>query len=248
MIKQEIAPPPVSQPFHRVVVDEVECLSPHVRRIAFEGPSLAGMRVDLPAQWLQLALPEELGGPLMDRAYTIRGFYRGWRVLVIDVVLHSEAGPVSRWAQSAKVGDIAYLGLPRGGYRVDPLADWRLLAGDETALPAIASILEALPEDGIQTCVVLEVPTVDDIQALGYPDGTEIHWLARNRGPVRDSEQLRETVASLHLPAGSGQVFVAGETETIRGIHQELLHRVPSACIDAKGYWLRGRAGHRERL
>lgn len=238
MIELEEAAMAVSPMPHRVVVDEVLQLGPHLRRIVFEGETLASLAVSLPAQWLKVGVPDVSGSGLVQRAYTIRGAYRGWGVVVVDFVLHADAGPVAAWARRAVVGDVAYLGGADGGYQLDPAADWYLLAGDETALPAIASILEFLPEDGRPTCVVIEVPTVDDIQALGYPDGTEVHWLARDREPAPEG-RLRETLAGLCLPVGTGQIFLAGEMTLVSAIRQDLAGAVLSARVDAAAYWTR---------
>lgn len=243
MIEFETAERGDARRLHRVVVDEVQSLGPQVRRIVFEGDSLGEMESGLPAQWLKVAIPDASGQALIHRPYAIRGFYRGWRVVVIDFVLHAGSGPVSAWARSANVGDVVHLGHPRGGYQLDPQARWQLLAGDETALPAIASILEALPEDGVPTWGMIEIPSVEDIQTLGYPEGTDIHWLVRDRDQAAVGELLRDAVSSLHLPEGPGQVFLAGEAGLVADLQQALALRSPAALIEARGYWRHGEAG-----
>ncbi len=133
---------PSRPPTHRVIVTGVELLTPHMRRITLEGEELASLSVPLPAQWLKVVLPGQGDSAGANRAYTIRRFYPGWCAMDVDFVLHGDTGPASAWAERARVGDVVHLGSPRGGYRADPGARWRLLAGDETAIPAIASILD----------------------------------------------------------------------------------------------------------
>lgn len=126
------------------------------------------------------------------RTYTVRdvvGSGTDTR-LVIDIVLHDDhgdgqAGPGSLWAAHASVGDRVVVlapraGRPYGGIEFSPGAAGRLLlAGDETAVPAIAGILRDLPSDATGSAL-LEVPLSDDVQELTAPDGVEVVWLPRD--------------------------------------------------------------------
>lgn len=111
--------------------------------------------------------------------------------LVVDFVLHlaeGATGPGSAWAAQAKVGDRLVLlgprrGVPFGGIEFDPGAARNLfLAGDETAVPAVASILADLPGSSVGTAM-LEVPTAADVQELSCPEGIEVVWLPREGAP-----------------------------------------------------------------
>jgi NADPH-dependent ferric siderophore reductase len=123
------------------------------------------------------------------RTYTIRDV-RGsgpQTTLVVDMVLHLEGdlvGPGSTWASQAAVGDRIVLmaprqGFPYGGIEFTPFpgADL-LLVGDETAVPAICTVLEQLPADATGTAF-LEVPVAGDVQPVDGPVGVEVVWLAR---------------------------------------------------------------------
>ncbi|MSZ77617.1 MAG: siderophore-interacting protein [Actinobacteria bacterium] len=126
------------------------------------------------------------------RTYTVREV-RGTgddTRLVVDFVLHGveghgEAGPGSTWAARARVGDRVVLMGPRKGVEyggiefVPGTARRLLLVGDETAVPAVASVLADLSPQA-QGAVFLEVPTADDVQALAHPDGVEVTWLPRD--------------------------------------------------------------------
>lgn len=157
------------------------------------------------AAWL--ALPEVERGHV--RTYTarlVRGEGEG-RELVIDFVLHGTdgtvasddhvgtghgaAGPAAAWAAAAQPGDEIGVLAPRrgleahyGGIEFAPGdADHHLvLVADETALPALASILEALPDDA-EGCAVIEVPAAADFLDVGGPAGVERHWIARGNRP-----------------------------------------------------------------
>ena len=103
---------------------------------------VAGVELDL------TLLDEERLAPKADRASTLDDDAppRGDRVpeLEVDFVLHGD-GPASSWAAQAQPGQALIMAGPGPNYLIDPGADWFLLAGDDAALPAIETILDALP-------------------------------------------------------------------------------------------------------
>lgn len=141
----------------------------------------------------------------LDRPVEERGHMRTYTVrevvgtgadtrMVIDIVLHDDhgdgqAGPGSTWAARAAVGDRLVTlaprrGRPYGGIEFAPGAASRvLLAGDETAVPAIAGILRDLPLDSTGWALI-EVPESADTQSLVAPEGVEVVWLPRNGAPL----------------------------------------------------------------
>jgi len=140
------------------------------------------------------------------RTYTVRelrGSGRDTR-LVFDVVLHEGAsGPGADWATNAQVGDRAVVLLPRRGHPFGGIefvpgdATRLLLVGDETAVPAVCSILETLPDDA-RGLAVLEVPVAADAQPVRHPAGVEVRWLARDDRP---RGELAQEVVYAHLGA-----------------------------------------------
>ncbi|MCU1536670.1 MAG: siderophore-interacting protein [Humibacillus sp.] len=145
------------------------------------------------AGWL--ALPEDERGHV--RTYTARSVVGEGeeRCLVVDLVLHVAAeggrlGPAATWAASARVGDEIGVLAPRrgrehdvGGIEFAPgTAGHLVLVADETALPALASILESLPSDA-RGVAVIEVPHDGDVLRLAGPSGVERHWIARGSEP-----------------------------------------------------------------
>ncbi|AYF96982.1 siderophore-interacting protein [Protaetiibacter intestinalis] len=195
------------------------------------------------------ALPAEQRPPF--RTYTIRGFEG--EGLLVDFALHGPDGPAARWAIDAALGDeLLVLGPravhpgPHGGIDFVPPArsDHHLLAGDETAAPAIARILEQLPADARGT-VVVELPEEADAAYLPAHPGFTVHALARGGRP--HGEALVERVAAVaaeHLEAHPG-----AEPEEV-DIDEGLLWEVPrnarggAALKSAPLYaWLAGEAG-----
>lgn len=156
-------------------------------------PSVVGADETWFATWLDR--PVEERGHL--RTYTVREV-RGTGVdtrLVVDFVVHGDdgadtpAGPGSSWAEGARVGDRLVLLAPRrghafGGIEFDPGAAARLLlVGDETAVPAICSILAQLPWQA-RGAAFLEVPTSADVQSVVHPEGVQVVWLPRDGAPL----------------------------------------------------------------
>lgn len=146
---------------------------------------------DADESWLTTWLdrPVEERGHM--RTYTVRdvvGTGADTRV-VLDVVLHPGApGPGGLWAARAQVGDRAVVLLPRRGVPFGGIefgwsaGDDVLLAGDESAVPAVCAILEQLPPDA-RGAAFLEVPLAEDIQAVRRPPGVEVTWLPRATRP-----------------------------------------------------------------
>ncbi|MCH6229467.1 siderophore-interacting protein [Microbacterium sp. CFH 31415] len=130
-------------------------------------------------------IPTESRSPL--RTYTVRRIDADARLLHVDFVVHHGAGPAGSWAESASVGDeIVIVGPDRrsDGYRLG--LDWHpgtarrlVLAGDETAAPAIGSILESL-DASFEVDAFIEVPTRADALTLEVAPGFRVTWLARD--------------------------------------------------------------------
>ncbi|MDQ4109871.1 MAG: siderophore-interacting protein [Actinomycetota bacterium] len=163
------------------------------QRIKLLFPATPGVLPELSAEdWYTewLALPED-ERPRM-RTYTIRSI-EGEGIekrLCVDFVLHPGAhGPGSDWAGAAEPGDEILvagpkLGEPYGGIEWLPGDATRLLlVGDETAVPAIVSILESLPADATGSAF-LEVPVAGDVQEVSAPEGLQVSWLPREGAPV----------------------------------------------------------------
>ena len=158
------------------------------------------------AQWS--ALPDDVRPPM--RTYTIRDRRDGFRGTEVDVdfALHEEtAGPAASWAAEAQAGMPLRLLGPnaradgdRGAIGWIPPAGVQrfVIAGDETAVPAMAGILAALPSDA-STTVFAELPHPDDLVALGAPPGADVRYVPRTDEP---DEALADAVCdAFPLPA-----------------------------------------------
>jgi NADPH-dependent ferric siderophore reductase len=170
------------------------------------------------------------------RAYTVRAWDEATTELTLDVVVHGERGLGGPWASRARPGDVVHLTGPGGGYAPDPQADWHLLAGDESALPAIAVAAERLPASAASWLLV-EVSGPDDEIDLVAPVGARVRWLHRGRQPV--GRPLIAAMTALARPDGDGQAFVHGEAGFVRELRRLLRFGwgLPRERLSASGYW-----------
>lgn len=190
-----------------MTVSSVRPLSPGFIRVTFTGPELSHFRDTGFDQRIKVVLPHPDHGfehfpvdaewwtawrALDDsrrntfRTYTARAIRPGAGEIDVDFVAHGDTGPASAWVAQARVGDEIVLVGPdaRGGVTGSGI-EWNpagastvMLAGDETAVPAISAILAQLPPDATG-CAFLEVPTADDVLPLDAPAGIDLHWLPR---------------------------------------------------------------------
>ena len=184
------------------------------------------------------------------RTLTVRRADPSAREIAIDVVVHGEHGAAGQWAATAEPGQPAYLMGPAGAYSPDPAADWHLLAGDETALPAISVALEALPANAIGQAFV-EIAGPEDEIALTAPEGVKINWIYRGgradligEDRAGDHAPLIEAVKTAAWLPGQVHAFVHGEAQAV--MHNLRPYIRKDREVDAKwasisGYWRRGR-------
>ncbi|MFV2119256.1 siderophore-interacting protein [Streptomyces sp. Act-28] len=245
---------------HEAQVVRIERITPHMVRIVLGGEGLSSFAtsgltdhyvkilfapegVTYPEPFDLERIREELPrdrGPA-QRTYTVRAWDPAQRELTVDFVVHGDEGLAGPWAARARVGEtVRFLG-PGGGYAPDPEADWHLLVGDESALPAIAAALEGLP-DGAVAHAFIEVGGPDDELKIDAPAGAEIHWLPRRGRPV--GEALVEAVRNLEFPEGAVHAFVHGEAGAVRELRRYLRkdRGIPLERLSISGYWRLGKS------
>ena len=220
-------------------------LTAHMQRLTLTAPQLDGFGY-LPGQDVMLLVAAEGNRPVRRR-YTIRQLDVAARLLTLDIVLHGD-GPGERWVRSARSGDkIEGIG-PRGKITTSATADWHLFIGDQSALPAIFAMTEALPPDRPAT-LVLEVPEEGDEQHLAAPTSIRISWLHRLGAAAGDPSALAAEAAEIELPPGRGHAYLLGEAKVVSRLREILTGRgLGQDQISPKAYWGRGRAnaGHGE--
>ncbi|HEU4362014.1 MAG TPA: siderophore-interacting protein [Mycobacterium sp.] len=184
------------------------------------------------------------------RTLTARRADPAARELSIDVTVHGDHGVAGPWAAGALPGQPVYLMGPGGAYAPNPVADWHLLAGDESALPAIAAALEALPADATGKAFI-EVADPDHEIALTAPQGVQLNWIYRGgradlvaEDRAGDNAPLVEAVTTASWLPGQVQVFIHGEAQAVMHNLRPYIRRerrVASAWASISGYWRRGR-------
>jgi NADPH-dependent ferric siderophore reductase len=199
------------------VVRRREQLSPHLVRLTL---GLDGfVSTGVPDEWVGLVVP----GQFQVRYYTVRSYDE--RELVLDVVVH-EVGLVTEWASGDCVGHAVVITEPKGSFEVPADAQWLMLVGDLTAMPAMARIAET-----VDLPVRVWAKVADDLP--GYlPARAEVTWLG-------DGDSLADVVAGLDWPATPGYFWMAGESADMRAIRKHLLRdrRLPASAYDVMGYW-----------
>jgi NADPH-dependent ferric siderophore reductase len=219
---------------YRTFVTEVVAVQdvhPHLRRVTFGGGDLVDFEPAGPDTFLYLLLPPpgrdeltidqsftwEQHGRMAPEEQPVGAYYtlREWRPETAELdmlmVLHGDAGHASAWAMRAHPGNPVALWGPRTAYHPPEGTDRLVLIADETGLPAVAVILEQLP-DTMSAIVVAEVASEDERQELPERAGVEVRWLHRDGAPAGTTTLLVDAVRS--LPPFEGRTYVWGGAES----------------------------------
>ena len=245
-------------------VVRVEPLTPHMVRVVLAGEELEGFTSRGPAEHLKVNFPApgessvvlpEWGadGPILregqprplNRTYTPRRWNQNAKELTVDFLLHGE-GPGSTWAQQARPGQmVAVSHQPGGSYKVDDAADWYLIGGDEAALPAVGTLLEALPASCFAH-VFVEVADAAEELELESPARFQVTWLHHGGATGRVGRKLEHAVREFRFPEGSGRVWIGCEAGVMREIRRHLLNErgMDRTHAYTQGYWKYGAMNH----
>ena len=217
-------------------------LTPRTRRITFEG----SIRVDTsnPASYLSLYFsdPGEDGpgrGDARDprkRTYTPRYIRPECNSMTIDFVLHGR-GRATEWACTARAGDVIWADTITGGYVIPPDLRHLVLIGDDTALPAIGTVIEAIPRT-TRTTVIIEIVDEDDERDPSDDVSCDPIWLHRGTDVTAVGDQMLNLARSISVPP-SAHWWLAGEREAIRSVRDLLLNTrsVSRDHISVAAYW-----------
>jgi NADPH-dependent ferric siderophore reductase len=242
-------------------VVSVSRIAPRLVSVWVGGDALEGFATAAPTSHLKVFLPADgQTAPILPeytpdgalraddgpqpavRTYTPRRFHEASGTLEIQFVLHG-AGPASEWAERASAGDQLAVAGPGGRFSMDPAAERWWIAGDESAIPAVGTLLEALPESAAAE-VHLEVAGPDDEIELASAAKTTITWHHR-RTPDAWGGELDEAARGAAIADGT-RVWVACEAAAMRGIRRYLVgeRRLPPSSLVTRGYWRLGAANH----
>lgn len=254
-------------------VARVEEVTPRYRRILLAGEDLAAgypFARFAPSDHLKVYFPNPETGDIVayretddggwevdsDTHQPIRRDYtpRAWdpesRELTIDFVVH-EHGPAGRWARDAEPGDDIVVMGPRANWLLPQNYPHYLAAGDETALPAIARIIEEAPA-GAHVCALVEIAEAAGQQKIVPGEGVtvDLHWVHRDTDPVEEGHvsPLETAVRRVGLPANGGEVYVfaAGETHAMKAVRRYFRRELglPKRQVHVDGYWKQGTPNH----
>jgi NADPH-dependent ferric siderophore reductase len=240
-------------------VVSVEPIGPRLTSVRFGGEALVGFPSPVPTAHIKVFFPDEAGelalptlGPdglvfpegrrPVLRTYTPRHYDPAANTLEVQFVLHGE-GPASTWAEGAKPGDRAAIGGPGGRFVFDETVRHWWIAGDESAIPAVGTLLEALPT-GVTAEVHLEVAGSEDEVPLPVPAGATVTWHHR-RDPAGWGAELAAIAREAALVEGT-QVWAACEASAVRGLRRYFLTERgwPREALTTRGYWRLGESNH----
>ena len=241
------------------VVQTREQLTPSLVRIVLGGPGLAGFPMPEDTDtYVNVAIPPAGApyGPVFEpkvirdahpqalwpirRRYTVRSWDAASGRITLDFVVHGDSGTAGPWAATVTPGDVLVFEGPGCGYRPDPEADWHLMVGDESALPAIAASLEAVPS-GAKVVVRLACDGPDHEIPLSSPGDLDVQWLHREGDLAADAALLADAVMALDFPDGRVHAFVHGEADEIRAIRRHLISErgLTRRDMSCSPYWRR---------
>jgi NADPH-dependent ferric siderophore reductase len=225
-------------PYFFTVLDKHQ-VTPRMLRVTLGGEGMQRFPADQASAYVKLLLPVPGSERPLLRTYTVRAQRED--AIDIDFALHGEGGggPACAWALACQAGDTIGVAGPGPKKQVDHAADWILMVGDMTALPAISANIEQLPPDA-RGRAIIEVPDEVDVQPLTVPDGFRLEWVI-NPHPG-NAAPLLDAVEALDWPVGSLSIWTACEFTSMRALrtHFRDVRGVARQQMYISSYWKQG--------
>ena len=233
--------------------------SPWMLRLTLGGAALKDLDPGLPGASVRLLVPSPGTRELVVPAWTGNEFLLpgGRRPVIrtytplrhdpdageldLDVVIH-QLGAVSAWAEAARPGDEAAVSGTGRGYSIDSDARLFLLAGDETAIPAISQLLGLVPDEA-DVEVVIEVAHPDARLPMPTHPRAQVTWVDLPAGAA-PGDSLVAAVSEADIDP-EARIWVAGEAAAVHRIRRHLFEErgLARRLTNVRGYWKHGRAG-----
>ncbi|MFD8976363.1 siderophore-interacting protein [Streptomyces sp. NPDC059593] len=215
-------------------VTGAEQVTEDYRRVHFTDGGLLAAAGIHPTMWVRLWFDD--GGKPHQRAYTLVDPDLAAGTFSLEFALHD--GIASRWARACAPGDTVEATLQGTGFEApDPLPERLLVVGDPASLPAVNSLLDALP--GVPATVWFETQHAsdDELPVRLDPDHRELRRIPRQGG---GADLVARVKAELpELADASSYVWIACDTATTRTLaayaRKELA--LPKERVHALGYW-----------
>ena len=155
------------------------------------------------------------------------------------MVIH-DGGLASEWASNAMAGYPAAVSGPGRGFRPKADVPAFVLAGDETAIPAISQLLESIdPTKPIQVHIEIAVPEAQ-LPLRDHPQATIAwHVLEPDAAP---GSALVVAIEQAEIQADA-HIWCAGEAASMHSIRNHLIKErgIPRRQATVRGYWKAGR-------
>jgi NADPH-dependent ferric siderophore reductase len=244
-------------PYRRVAVRSVEPVTPHMVRIVLTGGELDGFAIESPASSVRVLLPQSGSDELVMvtwtgnqfelpdgsrppiRTFTPRRFDADLNELTLDIVLHDH-GAATDWVRTAAPGHEVAISGPGRSDELAPDARSHLLVGDESAMPAIAQLLEWIPDDRtIDAHIEIRSPEAR-IPLPDHPNAT-VTWHQATDGAAAGDAMSHALLAVTEL---ADAIWVAGEAAAVQRLRKYLFNERgrDRSGVTARGYWKQGRS------
>ncbi len=228
---------------HAIEVLEATDLTPWYRRLRVSAPGFLDGLALHPTIWIRLWVPSLKRDVLVQRGYTLVDPDPESGTFSLDFVLHEPEGAAASWARNARPGTMAEIAHTPQRLTIDPTITTVVVVGDASAVPAINSILEALPEATRAHAIVQEAhPDRAELPLprAGFP-GTSVDWV----DPDPDGANAVAAIRALDLDTSSLYVWAAGERRLVKAVREHARGELglPRERQHTQYYWIEGKDG-----
>lgn len=218
------------RPVHTATLVSSQPVSPELIRLSFTCPALVGMELPYTDHYVKLMFDD------VTRTYTLRTFDTTTGAFDIDFVMHGDIGLAGPWAAQAQPGESINFKGPGG--RWSPTTEYQnfVLAGDESAAPAVCAALDKLPEHASAT-VYLEINDKNSQFVVPTSPRITINWVYRDNGVY--GVALAAAVRAGGISQEKTAWFIHGAAEMIKDLRRFLFveNSIAKQDVSISGYW-----------